>query len=222
MTKANFKKMAFFGPKTLTAKGDTVYYSVSNLTYNTCWTKILKDKDTTGKEVVTKIYKCNNLEIDTLNYPIYCILFLNEKLRSQGYKLNGLIDYVKYKSKELKQIPVFFVSKKIALDELNANIEDTVFLNGDFDSIPIKLDNFISVRLTYSNLDSLLKKTYFKQKPYYVFDYFIALVDKQRHIRGYYDPTFNAEITRMIADYKHLKIRDGYAQTQKQNEIEQH
>ena len=221
MTKANFKKMAYFGPKTVDAKGDTAYYSVPELNFNTCWAKISTSKDSSGAEITTREFKTDSLNLDTVNYPVYCIIFLDPKLRKEGYKINGLIDYVKYKTKELKQIPVIFVSSKLSANEFTGDKKDTTYLNGDFDSIPIKLANFVPIRLANNNRDSLLRETYFKQKPYYVFDYFMVLVDKKRNIRGYYDPTFNAEITRMIADYKHLKIRDEYAQTQKQNAIKQ-
>lgn len=85
----------------------------------------------------------------------------------------------------------------------------------------ISLPGFHPLWVDLNTREKFLAQTYFNQKPVYVFDYFVALIDKQRHIRGYYDPTFNAEVKRMIDDYKHLKIRDGYAQTQKQNDIKQ-
>jgi len=223
MTKANFKKMAYFGPKTLNIKGDTVYYRIPEIEFDSC--RVTKNSNNEDGSVAS-----DALHIDTVNYPVYCILFLNKKYSKDGYKIDGLLDFVKYKPKELKQIPFLFISQKADSNEIYQNEKtkevkkNKTPLNGDFDSIPIKLSNFIPARISYkiNNRDSFLNATYFKQKPYYVFDYFIVLVDKQRHIRGYYDPTFNAEITRMIADYKHLKIRDGYAQTQKQNDIKQH
>jgi hypothetical protein len=226
MTKANFKKMAYFGPKTVNEKGDTNYYTLPSHAFRECKIKaeyVFPSEASVPPEISFFDLHCDSLVIDTLNYPVYCILFLDKKFHDKGYKLNGLMDYVKYKSEKLKNIPLFFISSKQTGDTIFNFKENRAEqkLNGEFDSIPVKLSSFIPASLISNNRDSFLIATYFKQKPYYVFDYFIALVDKQRHIRGYYDPTFNAEITRMIADYKHLKIRDGYAQTQRQNDIKQ-
>jgi hypothetical protein len=195
MTSANFKKMAYFGPKTLNAKGDTVYYKVPDLFF-------LKKTNTV----------LDSLVLDTVNYPIYVILFLDEKLKKDGYKLTGLYDFLKYKSQKIKNVPIVVVSDFSEVQERN---------NYQFDSLKINMPNFSAVWLNLKERQKVLATTYFKQKPYYVLDYFMVLVDKQRHIRGFYDPTFNAEVTRMAGDYEHLKIRDGYAQTQKQNDIKQ-
>jgi hypothetical protein len=227
MTKANFKKMAYFGPKTLNEKGDTVYYSVSEIYFRTNL-KTHKEEtiDAEGNTVITRVWKSDSTAIDTVNYPIYLILFIDSKLKSDGYKLAAIYDYMKYKAKELKDIPIFFVSDEYKAiydyDCSSDKIDKEVELKGTFDSLKLNLESFHPLLIDYANNRAqYLANTYFKQKPYYVFDYFVALVDKKRHIRGYYDPTFNAEIKRMIADYKHLKIRDGYAQTLKQNDIEQ-
>ncbi len=219
MTKANFKKMAYFGPKILDAKGDTVYYSVPN----TYFYKNLRPHEETqadqfGKEIITVVQSTDSVIIDTTNFPVYVILFIDSKLKKEGYKLSGVYDFMKYKMKDLKNVPVFIASRfSDAFGDYKRDIE----LKGDFDSLKITLPNFHPLLIDYKDRQKFLATTYFKQKPFYVLDYFMVLVDKQRHIRGYYDPTFNAEVTRMIADYKHLKIRDGYAQTLKQNDIKQ-
>jgi hypothetical protein len=228
MTKANFKKMAYFGPKTVNEKGDTNYYSVPNVRFtDKIIEKEVNDVDSVdGKEIITRSFKEDSVSIDTVNYPIYLILFIDAKYKSEGYKLAAIYDYLKYKAKELNDIPIFFVSDADkAVDDYDGSSEELskgVELRGTFDSLKLNLETFHPLLVYYkNNREQFLATTYFKQKPYYVFDYFVALVDKKRHIRGYYDPTFNAEIKRMIADYKHLKIRDGYAQTLKQNDIEQ-
>ncbi len=241
LTQANFKKMAYYGPKKLDAKGDTVYWSVPDTIFgkcsisakiDTCYHE--KDKpflgcgDITPHESLAKYFACDSFLIDTNAYPVYCMLFLDKKLHNVGYKLDGLLDYVRFKKTELKDVPIFFISSMPQFNEVEATEEQVRKeknfkrnLDGEFDSIPIKLPNFISARLPVENRDSFLKETYFKQKPIHVFNYFMVLVDKKRHIRGYYDPTFNAEVKRMIQEYKHLKIRDEYGQTLKQNTIKQ-
>ncbi|HXB40450.1 MAG TPA: hypothetical protein VNZ49_07895 [Bacteroidia bacterium] len=219
LTQANFKKMAYFGPKTVDAKGDTVYWSVPDVYY---WKKVFiktdSFKDEENSNVTIKMWVGDSTTIDTTNYPVYVLLFLDSKLRNEGYKLDGIYDYLKYKSKDLKDIPIFLVSDVAGATN---NFKEGIELKGDFDSLKIKLLNFYPLLIDYENSSRVkfLSETYFKQKPVYVFDYFMMLIDKKRHIRGYYDPTFNAEVKRMIQEYQHLKIRDEYAQTLKQNDI---
>lgn len=219
LTQANFKKMPYFGPKTVNEKGDTVYWSVQQNKFLTC--------SITNTVTAAGIgWNCDPVIIDTASFPVFGIVFLNSKLHDQGYKLNGLIDYIKYKPKDISQVPIVIVSEKPQYtNEIFAAKTDvkkhSTPIRGEFDSIPFKLSNFIPVRLPVLNRDSFLNATYFKQKPVHVFDYFMVLVDKKRHIRGYYDPSYNAEVKRMIDEYKHLKIRDEYAETLKQNDIKQ-
>jgi hypothetical protein len=219
MTKANFKKMAYFGPKTLNEKGDTIYYRVPGVYfYDHLGFSEETKADPEGNQITAKIQHADSSLIDTSAFPIYVILFTEPKFKHEGYKLNGIYDFMKYKLKELKDIPVFVVSD---FDSAAKGHKEKVELRGEFDSLKISIPGFHSLLLKCKDRRVFLAGTYFKQKPFYVMDHFMVLIDKQRHIRGYYDPSFNAEITRMIADYKHLKIRDGYAQTQKQNDIKQ-
>lgn len=216
LTQANFKKMAYYGPKTVSAKGDTIYYSVPEISFNTnLKASLQKGTDSNGIEFRVNVIKGDTFSIDTTNYPVYIILFLDSSLRKDGYKLKALIDYVQYKAKELKDIPVFFVSNfNPAL--YNYAIMDKE-LKGDFDSLKINLPSFHPL----FTRDKTVNESYFKGKPYYVFNYFAVLVDKHRHIRGYYDPNQNSEVKRLIQEYKHLKTKDEYANTLQKNELEQ-
>ncbi len=219
LTQANFKKMVYYGPKTVNEKGDTVYYSVPKIVYLSKLTTIDEiGADSEGKEFKTLLLNADSVLIDTTNYPVYLILFIDSKLKNEGYKLGGLYDYIKYKAKDLKGVPIFIASD---YSEALEGGKRAVELRGEFDSLKITLPNFHPLLCDFKNRKQFLANTYFKQKPYHVFDYFIVLVDKKRHIRGYYDPSFNAEIKRMVMDFQHLKIRDEHAQTLKQNDIEQ-
>jgi hypothetical protein len=178
LTQANFKKMPYYGPKKLDAKGDTIYYAVTDTFFHP-----VPDR----KKIST-----------------YVALFLNPALRSEGYKLAGLYDFIRFKPQELRDVEIVIAY---------AN-------KSDFDSLKINQPNIHPAMVNYTDRAQFLTSTFFRQKPIHVFDYFAVLVDRDNHIRGFYDPTFNAEIKRMIQEYKHLKIRDGYAQTQSQNNIE--
>ncbi len=220
LTQANFKKMPFFGPKGVDAKGDTQYYTIPNIAYFDKLSYIkdtLEDTTSVGR---LKQWKADSIFIDTINYPVYAILFLDPSQKKEGYHLEGLYDYVKYKTKYIKDVPLFFVSELSgALNPFREGVE----LRGEFDSLKINLPNFHPILTHFSGAEKtkFLSETYFKQKPVYVFNYFMVLVDKKRHIRGYYDPSYNAEVKRMSDEYKHLKIRDEYAETLKQNDIKQ-
>jgi hypothetical protein len=214
LTQANFKKMAYYGPKTLSAKGDTIYYSVPEVDFHTDVkarkkTQLLEN----GDEIETMVAEWNTLSIDTVNYPVYVILFLDSDLRKDGYKLEAFFDYAQYKPAEFKNVPMFFVST--LNDALGEYIDTNRVLMGDFDSLKINLPSFHPLIAE----GKTAKEAYFKGKPYYVFDYFAVLVDKHRHIRGYYDPNQNSEVKRLVQEYKHLKTKDEYANTLDQNNI---
>lgn len=215
LTQANFKKMAYYGPKTVSSKGDTIYYSVpdvyfhKNLKTHVDYTKKYGSIFTPGG------YNSDSLLIDTTNYPVYVILFLDNKLRKDGYKLEAFFDYAQYKPKEFKDVPIFFISDFHAAFG-DYSIEDKE-LKGDFDSLKINLPSFHPLLAEGKKAN----EAYFKGKPYYVFNYFALLIDKHRHIRGYYDPNQNSEVKRLIQEYKHLKTKDEYANTLKKNDLEQ-
>jgi hypothetical protein len=219
LTQANFKKMAYYGPKTVSAKGDTIHYSVRDI----CFRKNLKvheEFDTLNNgeinvETDAMAYCSDSLSIDTTNYPVYLILFLDSKLRKDGYKLEAFFDYAQYKPTEFKNVPIFFISDyENALGDYKIKDRE---LKGDFDSLKINLPSFHPLLAE----SKTAKEAYFKGKPYYVFNYFAVLVDKHRHIRGYYDPNQNSEVKRLVQEYKHLKTKDEYANTLKQNDLEQ-
>ncbi|MEO8761327.1 MAG: hypothetical protein ABI388_08235, partial [Bacteroidia bacterium] len=154
----------------------------------------------------------DSVTIDTTNYPVYLILFLDNKLRKDGYKLEALFDYAQYKPAEFKNIPLFFISN---FNDACEGYKENQELKGDFDSLKINLPSFHPLLAHGNNA----KEAYFKGKPNYVFNYFAVLIDKKRHIRGYYDPSQNSEIKRMVQEYKHLKTKDEYANTLEQNKI---
>ena len=216
LTQANFKKMAYYGPKTVNSKRDTVYYSVPDVYFREKLNIVQQvTYDAGGNETKVNIPKFDSLKIDTTNYPVYIILFLDSGLRKDGYKVKALIDYVQYKPKEFKGVPMFFISD---VDAAYGNgIIKGKELRGDFDSLQINLPSFHPLLAEGKTAN----EAYFKGKPYYVFNYFAVLVDKHRHIRGYYDPNQNSEVKRLVQEYKHLKTKDEYANTLKQNDLEQ-
>ena len=207
--------MAYYGPKTVNEKGDTVYYSVPDEVFD--WGNIVVVPSRDVKTGVVDTFLTSDLysKIDTTKFPVYIILFLNDSLQKNGFKLEAFFDYVQYKPTEFKDIPMFFVSDiySIKCDSMHLGYKQ----HGTFDSLKINPPNFYPLVVD----NKIAEENYFKNKPYYVFNYFAVLVDKHRHIRGYYDPNQNSEVKRMIQEYKHLKTKDEYANTLKKNDLKQ-
>ena len=208
--------MAYYGPKIVSAKGDTIYYSVPDISFGKNLQLHSDSLTKPGNNTFTPVDQhLDSFVIDTSNYPVYIILFLDSSLRKDGYKLKALLDYVQYKPKEFKDVPVFFVSAYNSADGYGLILNKE--LRGDFDSLKIDLPSFHPLLA----MGKTANEAYLKGKPYYVFNYFAVLVDKHRHIRGYYDPNQNSEVKRLVQEYKHLKTKDEYANTLKKNDLEQ-
>ena len=190
LSEANFTKMAYYGPKNVApGSQDTSYYTINPVGFLS-----------------------GNLEekiLDTANYPVFILGFLNEEKRKEGYMLTGLLGYTQHEPEKLKYLNLLLVSpfdsagvlpaRKTELNIKNQEIEEAYFPKEKFDSV---------------------RSIYFKQKPIHVFNYFFVLVDKNRNIRGYYDPTFVSEMKRMIQEFQHLKLRDEKAKISRKNTIE--
>jgi hypothetical protein len=191
LSQANFKKMAFYGPKRFNAETkDTNYYSVSVNGF------------VDGS--------MQNIMLDTNKYPVFLIGFLPEKYRNEGYKLSGLLDFTQHEPNKLNLIDILLVSSfQIPMTPAPKKPELKI-ANKDINEVFLPAEKFDSI----NNL-------FFVKKPVHVFNYFFALIDKNRNIRGYYDPTYVSEVKRMILEFEHLKLRDEKAKLLRQTTIEQ-
>ena len=227
LSEANFKKMAFYGPKALGEKGDTVYYALpeSAVEFN----EIFLNKETSGSGNVSFNTPLNESSVNK-NKAFIAILLKPESKA----KLARLLEYEKYKGNKMKDVPIMIVNTSISdlpdLDSSKSAYQINYSKKYLADSLGIKTDNFHMVftknkdfwkvpGLTFNY--EKYTSSYFNQKPEHVFDYFAVIVDKDRHIRGYYDPTYISEVKRMIEEYKHLVIKDEHADMQITNKIEQ-
>lgn len=85
----NSRKLPHYGPKTLTAEGDTVFYQVPRLFY-----------PYTGKFVAKP---------DTIPNALYSIVFIQPKYRKDAYRLTGLWEYINYNKEKIEHIPFVLV-----------------------------------------------------------------------------------------------------------------
>ena len=189
----NSRRLPYYGPKKVVTKGDTSYHAVNDQLY------ILPGKDSTGITLRA---------IDTTNFPLYAIIFIRDTYRLDSYRLTGLWEYLNYKKQKIEHIPFILVTefdkgKSTAYEELkklstSKNVHFYTWKKNSFDSIA---------------------KTYFAEKPYYIDYSFFVLVDQNRHIRGYYDGRYVAELKRLIGEYQHLRLKEEKQKLIKNNEI---
>lgn len=189
----NSKKLPFYGPKKVLAPKDTQYYQVKDHFFG------FNTKDLADTVV-------NTISID--EHPLYAIAFLKDNYNTESYRIPGLWEYLNYKKNKIEHIPVFLV-----VENKNGHSEIYEGLK--------KLNSYNNVffkntgRLNFDSLNAL----YFKEKPYYVDVSFFVLVDANRHIRGYYDGRYVAELKRLIDEYQHLRLKEEKQRLLKSNEI---
>jgi hypothetical protein len=189
----NSKKLPHFGPKQIIAKGDTVYYSVGKTSF---YSK-------NGSQLVMKEY-------DTVNYPVLVLSFIKQQYVKDGFRVGGLLDYTLYKKDDIEKIPTLLVyPKNPANNDVPFDVKD---------SLRIPLKNIEQCYWPANSFDSINFK-YFKEKPVYIDYSFFLLLDKKRNIRGYYDGRYEAEIKRMLGEYRHIRLKEGKAALLKENEI---
>lgn len=167
----------------------------------------------------TLYYRISNSQLnenelnDTVRFPLYAICFTKKEYAKDLYRMGGLVEYLKYKKENIEHVPIFVA---IANEEDSLK-QDTVNVKRD-----LKLINENLYQIYYPAKDSLkiLNENYFKDKPYYVFNSFIVLVDVKRHIRGYYDGRYVSEVKRLIEEYKHLRLKEEKKILINENKIE--
>ncbi|MGZ3882860.1 MAG: hypothetical protein ACXVPQ_09755 [Bacteroidia bacterium] len=190
----NSKKLPFFGPKQLIGT-DTLFYSLPGTSFYT-----------PGKNG-----QMDWKQFDTVNYPILALTFIRQTYAKDGFRIGGLLDYTQYKKHDIDKIPMLLVYplEFSATAHTGTNVKD---------SLNITLPNIEQCFWKSTSFDSM-NVTYFKEKPIYIDYSFFVLLDKKRRVRGYYDGRYVAEIKRLIAEYKHLRIKEEKLNLVRENEI---
>jgi len=188
----NSRKLPFYGPKKVIAKGDTLFYKVTDLLY--------KQKDSSSAIEVSPV--------DTNAFPIYAIVFVADKYRKDSYRLTGLWEYLNYKKQKVEHIPFVLVTEHDG--EKSQAYTDLKKLETH--------NNIHFYTWKKTGFDSLVK-TYFAEKPYYIDYSFFMLIDRHRNVRGYYDARYVSEIKRLIGEYQHLRLKEEKRKLIETNEI---
>ena len=177
--------------------------------------KQAQGKDTnyyTVKSVFERSNENSYLEIDTSKFPVYVLMFIKDKYAGDAYRISALWEYVNYKTDKIEKIPFVLVcEKENGISETEKNVR----------TMAKKAGNIVFAGWNKNSFDSI-NKTYFQEKPWYVDYSCFVLIDKKRHIRGYYDGRTVAEVKRMLDEYKHLRIKEDKESLINENTVKQH
>ena len=182
-------KLNYFGPKSLIEKGDTVFYQID---------AAFKRLNDSGS-----VYS-----ISSDQFPVFAIQFIKEEYKIEEYRFMGFNEYFSYKFDKIKEIPVFIVgTAQNGIPESQVTLE--------------KFKNYENVNFLVLDSTEFTKKNkeFFLEKPYYVDQGYIVLVDGNKHIRGYYDGRYAAEVKRLIDEYVHLRLKEEKSKIIETNEI---
>lgn len=192
-TTINSRKLPYFGPKAL-AGSDTVYYTATD-----------HFKKITGDSSLTDI------QLDTANYPLFAVCFIKQDYKKDNYRLAGLSEYAQYKKEKIKHIPFIIVTPYNGSADSSGFSGLSKLQEGNKDILPLCWPQ--------ASFDSL-NRVFFKAKPVYIDYSYFVLVDKNRHIRGYYDARYVAEVKRLTEEYQHMRLKEEKEKVIKINQIE--
>lgn len=176
--------------------------------------KKLNGTDTIFYTVKSTFEKTNEntpFDIDTTNYPVMVVMFIKDKYVDDAFRISGFWEYVNYKKDKVDDIPFILVCEK---DSGFSSTEKSIRAMAN------KANNILFAGWNKNSFDSI-NKTYFKEKPFYVDYSFFVLIDKKRHIRGYYDGRYVAEVKRLLGEYQHLRLKEEKQILLNENKIKQ-
>ncbi len=190
----NSHKLPYYGPKTVKGPKDTSYHTVNSV-YS-----VAGGTDSSGYIPYT---------ITQADYPVYMIMFVKDNYSSELFRMAGLMEYLNYNKQKIEQIPFFLVTE--SANGFSKTQEELAKLTKNNENVKY-------VMLTRQKFDSL-NTTHFIEKPYFIDVSFLVMVDNDRHVRGYYDGRFAAEVKRLEQEYKHLRLKEEKQRLLKENEI---
>lgn len=187
----NSSKLPHYGPKKTLSANDTIFHTIQ-----------------TQFETIDGSHQPELF--DTVTHPVIAVMFIKDAYKNDAYRISGFWEYVNYKIEKIDKIPFILVcEKENGASETVTNIK----------AMAKNAPNIFFTSWPKHSFDSL-NKTYFIEKPYYIDYSFFALVDKKRHIRGYYDARYVAEIKRLISEYQHLRLKEEKQQMLNNNKID--
>ncbi len=154
-----------------------------------------------------------SLTEDTTRFPLYVICFLKPNDEKNSYNMSGLVEYLKYKKEAIEHVPLFWAAGCQGDSAATCT-------NQAKKTLGISNPNVYEFSFNMARYQELVQQDYFREKPYYVDYSFLVLVDKHRHIRGYYDGRYVAEVKRLVDEYKHLRLKEEQKTLLNTNKVE--
>jgi protein SCO1/2 len=183
--KNHYKHLEVFGPKDVDEKGDTIYHAVPSFSFINQDGKTISDKDVDGKIYVASFFFAT--------CPTICPK-MNENLRGVTENFKKLPD-IKFLSftvnPENDSVPVL---KEYAAKR-NADSTQWWFLTGNKDSI-----------YALASKGYLVPAASGKTAADFFHSQNFILVDKEKHIRGFYDGMKDADVRKLNDEIKVLLV----------------
>ncbi len=114
LSEANFTRLPFYGPKTIAANRDTVYYALKPQLYN---------------------FKIGNkYTSDSIKFPVYAIKFISKEESKEAFHLGQLSEIIRIKPSELKNVNLVIASEKVdsqIINDLNLSHPSITYVTGD-------------------------------------------------------------------------------------------
>jgi hypothetical protein len=148
----------------------------------------------------TTFYQVQALPMRSDHLPpgtIQAVMFIRDAYRGDSYRLQGVWEYLSYKNSKIEHIPIVLVTGN---GQTPSVIEQELERFKKYSNV-----HFTSLA---PNEFTKMNLAYFNGKPYYSDYSCFVLVDEDRHVRGYYDGRYVAEIKRMIGEYQYLRLKE--------------
>lgn len=198
-----YARVPFFGPRyangKLNAKGkpDTTYYSVPSFSFEDYKRNHVDSRSLTGK-----IHAVSFITRDSLHRRLG---ELSAEVRIKGDLWRGIqfVFFLELQDKDSGQAVLPNVGKEIGIPDS---------MTTSFYCSAAQLD---SVRKAY-----FVSRNQDDKRIWKGYDLFV-LIDKNDHIRGYYDPKAVRDLKMMSEDFKHIILHDEAVETIESQKIEQ-
>lgn len=87
----NSYKLFYYGPKTISASGDTVYYQVPDVEFQALNKNVSKNPNK--------------------DFPLYVIMFIKNDYKKDAFRIAGLWEYANYKKEKIEHIPFILITE---------------------------------------------------------------------------------------------------------------
>lgn len=178
------KKLPFLGPKSMDAKGDTVYHQIPPFRFLNQDSVFVSEKDVAGKVYVADFF--------FTTCPTIC-----PKMKTQMLRI-----YERYKARD---------EVRILSHSIDPDFDNTSVLKDYAARLQVAAPKWNFLTGDKSAIYTLGQKSYMvsaQQDPNeaggFVHSGAFILVDKNRHVRGIYDGTVEAEVNHLLEDMEIL------------------